>query len=115
MTMPKFDTQEYVKRLTAAGMPPDQAAAQAQTLMEALSESTVTPAELLLLRIEMTARLDTLKAEFGARIDAVRSELEIFKANVKAKFTTLFWLVGLTLAMQGVTIGLLIHLLKRLP
>ena len=145
MTMPiKFDTLEYVKRLTEAGISPEQATAQAQALSAALSEGTVTPAEIVVLKAEVTARIDTVKAEIFARIDAFKTEicaridasktescaridaidiradalkhdLEVFKASVNTKFTTLFWLVGLALALQAGQVGALIYIIGRLP
>jgi len=122
----KFDTLEYVKRLTEAGISPEQATAQAQALSAALSEGTVTPAEIVVLKAEITARIETIKTEFLARIDAVKAEifaridtlkldLEVFKASVNTKFTTLFWLVGLALALQAGQIGALIYIIGRLP
>ena len=140
----KFDTLEYVKRLTEAGISPEQATAQAQALSAALSEGTVTPAEIVVLKAEVTARIDTVKAEIFARIDAFKTEicaridasktescaridaidiradalkhdLEVFKASVNTKFTTLFWLAGLALALQAGQVGALIYIIGRLP
>lgn len=76
MTMPlKFDTLEYTKRLAEAGIPPDHANAHAQALLAALSEGTVTPGEIVVLKAEVMARIDTTKAELTARIDATKAEL----------------------------------------
>lgn len=128
--MPIFDTLGYVEKLTEAGVPRQQAVAQAQALIEILSEGTVTPgvvtilkADLLArmdaLRTEVIERIDALRIEFGDRIDAVRNELggriealktdlAIFKARTNAKFTILF-------ALHAVQIGILVYIVSRLP
>ncbi|RZT05486.1 hypothetical protein SAMN05216319_5219 [Duganella sp. CF402] len=90
MTMPiKFDTREYAKTLAEAGVPQDQADAHAQALLAALSEGTVTPGEVVVLKAEVMARIDALKAEVMARIDAVKAEvmgrIDAVKAEVMAQ------------------------------
>ena len=77
MTMPiKFDTLEYARRLAEAGIPPDQADAHAQALSEALATASVTPAELVLVRSELLARMDMLKSEVYARMDRLKVEID---------------------------------------
>jgi hypothetical protein len=76
MTMPiKFDTLEYARKLVEAGIPADQADAHAQALSDALATASVTPAELVLVRSELLARMDMLKSEVYSRIELLKSEV----------------------------------------
>jgi hypothetical protein len=127
MTMPiKFDTLEYARRLAEAGIPADQADAHAQALSEALATASVTPAELVLVRSELLARMDTLKSEVYARIDLLKVEIDArldrieervdgIEALVESKLRPLRWLLGIALAGQAVTLGLVALILTRLP
>jgi hypothetical protein len=124
MNMPiKFDTLEYVRRLIEAGIPADQAEAQANALSEVLAEATVAPSELVLLRSEMIARIEMLRADIYARLDALEerfnAKLEALEqrliARFNAKFASLYWMVGISMALHAVTIGMLLKVLARLP
>ena len=163
MTMPiKFDTLEYARRLAEAGIPADQADAHAQALSEALATASVTPAELVLVRSELLARMDMLKSEVYARIDLLKVEIDarfdrlnveldarfdLFRREIDARFERLGarldgietrldglearldgievrlesklrplrWLLGIALAGQLVTLGLVAVILTRLP
>lgn len=127
MTMPiKFDTLEYARKLAEAGIPADQADAHAQALSDALATASVTPAELVLVRSELLARMDMLKSEVYARIDLLKVEidarLERMKAEIDARFERLEaglrplrWLLGVALAGQVVTLALVGVVLTRLP
>ncbi|WP_332853879.1 hypothetical protein [Duganella sp. S19_KUP01_CR8] len=112
MNMPiKFDTLEYARKLVEAGMSRDQASAQAQALSEALSEATVAPAELVLLRADLIARMEIQKHD----TEILKRDVEILKIRVDARFTTVFWMLGISMVLHAVTIGMLLHLLARLP
>ena len=94
MTMPiKFDTLEYARRLAEAGIPADQADAHAQALSDALATASVTPAELVLVRSELLARMDMLKSELLAQMDMLKSELsaqmDLLKSEVYARIDLL--------------------------
>ncbi|MFS2005542.1 hypothetical protein ACEN9F_18100 [Duganella sp. CT11-25] len=124
MNMPiKFDTLEYVRRLIEAGIPAAQAEAQANALSEVLAEATVAPSELVLLRSEMIARIEMLRADIYARLDALEerfnAKLEALEqrliARFNAKFASLYWMVGISMALHAVTIGMLLKVLARLP
>ena len=104
MTMPiKFDTLEYARRLAEAGIPADQADAHAQALSEALATASVTPAELVLVRSELLARMDMLKSEIDARFD-----------HLNAKFKVVYWLTGLSLVMSAVTLATQVYMMAKL-
>jgi flagellar motility protein MotE (MotC chaperone) len=157
MTMPiKFDTLRYTNSLIEAGIPPEQAEAQAIALTQAMDEATVTPSELVLLRSDLIARIEMLRIEINEKFDALRAEMndkleeleERFNANLEAleerfnaklealeerfdaklelleqrlrayidrKLVTVYWMVGISLALHAVTIGILVKILDRLP
>ena len=133
----KFDTLEYARRLAEAGIPADQADAHAQALSEALATASVTPAELVLVRsellarmdmlksevyarmdrlkVEIDARIDQLKVEIDARLDGIEARLDGIEVRLESKLRPLRWLIGLALAGQVVTLGLVAVILTRLP
>ncbi|NGZ83208.1 DUF1640 domain-containing protein [Duganella aceris] len=135
MNMPiKFDTLEYARRLVEAGIPADQAEAQANALSDVLAEATVAPSELVLLKTDMIARIEMLRAEIYAKLEEleerVNAKLEALEerfnaklealeqrliARFSAKFTTLYWMVGISMALHAVTIGMLVKIVDRLP
>ncbi|MRW84414.1 hypothetical protein GJ698_09980 [Pseudoduganella sp. FT26W] len=157
MNMPiKFDTLEYTRSLIEAGIPAPQAEAQAAALSQAMAEATVAPSELVLLRTDMTARIEMLRIEMNEKFDALRAEMnaklealeeqfnsklealeERFNAKLEAlegrfnaklealeqrlrayidrKLVTVYWMVGISLALHAVTIGMLVRVIDRLP
>ena len=97
MTMPiRFDTQQYINTLIQGGHTPEQAAAQAHALGTALAEGTVASSELLMVKMDLLARMDVLKAELQGQIKALRG------------------LVMLSLAVQAAEAGALLALLHKL-
>ena len=135
MTMPiKFDTLEYARKLAESGIPPDQAEAQANALSDVLAEATVGPSELVLLRTDMIARIEMLRTDIYARLEALEERINIklealeerFNAKLEAleqrliarfnaKFVTLYWMAGISLALHAVTLGVLLKMSSRLP
>ena len=119
MTMPFiFNTLAYANKLVETGMSKEQAEAQSLALHEALSEGTVAPGELLILKTDLitrieavSARIDTVKHDLIARIDAVKHDVDILKHKVNA----MFWTVGLVLVLQVAQIGTMIYIIGRLP
>jgi len=72
------------------------------------------------LRTEMTGRIDVLRTEMTGRIDGLRIEisamlgaleaqvtaqLEALRTRMRAKFTTLNWMLGLSLALHVITVA----------
>lgn len=77
MNMPiHFNTLDYARKLSEAGLPAEQAEAHAQALADALSEATVTPSELVLLRTDLLARIEMLRTETLASLDKFRVETQ---------------------------------------
>ena len=131
MTMPiKFDTLQYTKSLIEGGIPPTQAEAQAQALTQAMEEATVSPSELVLLRTDILARIEMLRIEMDGKFRELRAEMDrkfnelraemngkfdAMRAYIDRKLTTVYWMIGLTLALQAVQITALIYIISRLP
>ncbi|MDO8069750.1 hypothetical protein [Janthinobacterium sp. SUN206] len=88
MHMPiQFDTLDYAKRLTSAGVPTQQAEAHATALGEVLGSAVVVHGELaamernLLGEIKLVAqkvdtRVDALELKFDTRIDALEQKFD---------------------------------------
>ena len=76
---PAFDTHDFVKRLTRAGMPEDQAEVLAKG-QSALYERLVTKEYF---EFTLNHELEKLKAELKNDIDKVQANLEQVKAELK--------------------------------
>lgn len=130
----KFDTHEYVRNLIEAGIPAQQAEAQAMALSQAMAEATVAPSELVLLRTDMIARIEMLRAEMNGKFDALREQMnskfdalrvemiaklealeQRLRGYIDRKLTTVYWMVGIALTLQMVQIAGLIYIISRLP
>ena len=72
-----FDTLEYADRLEAAGVPSQQAKAEAQALAEVLTSSEVATA---------------------CNAERLESKIELLRSDLSGKFTLLQWMLGLLLA-----------------
>ena len=115
MTMPiKFDTLEYARKLVEAGIPANQADAHAQALSDALATASVTPAELVLVRSELLARIDMLKSEVYARIDLLKVEIDARFDQLNVKFKVVYWLTGLSLVMSALTLATQVFMMAKL-
>jgi len=122
MSMPmKFDTLQYATRLIEAGVPQAQAEAQSRALHEALSEGTVTPGDLLILKADVIARIEILKHDVdGMRheLDGVKQKVDVIEQDVgdlKRRVATLSLLARIGLATSAVQIGALAYIIGRLP
>ncbi|MET0264403.1 MAG: hypothetical protein ABW202_02220 [Duganella sp.] len=112
MTMPiKIDTLEYAKRLAEAGLPSDQAEAQAHSLSDVLSEAAVSPSELVLLKADLLARMELIRHELRSYTDALGVELNHRIDGVEAKinalakkFDTMKWMIGGVLVLQAMLV-----------
>ncbi|MES2164794.1 MAG: coiled-coil domain-containing protein [Pseudomonadota bacterium] len=70
------------------------------------------------LRSDMQGQIDALKgqiAELKAQIDALKAQIAELKAHMNIRFNILYMLTGLSLALHGVTLGVLFKILSRLP
>lgn len=98
MTMPiHINTLEHAKKLTAAGIPQQQAEAHALALGDTLSQSmVVVPGDLELLGTDILARIDVVKVELNARIDALEQ-------RINANFRILY-LISTTSLMLNIVV-----------
>ncbi len=72
-----FDTLKYADRLEAAGVPPQQAKAEAQALAEVLSSSEVASAR---------------------DLERLEAQIVLLRTEMNSRFTLLQWMLGLLLA-----------------
>lgn len=77
MTAITFDTLKYADRLEAAGVPPQQAKAEAQALAEVLSSSEVASAR---------------------DLERLEAQIVLLRTEMNSRFTLLQWMLGLLLA-----------------
>ncbi len=91
-----FDTLDFVKTLTAAGIEAPHAEAlaraHAKSMDDLVSNELCTKTDLHALRVEVRAQNDTLRAEMKAQSDTLRAEmkslLEQQSASLRADFQT---------------------------
>ncbi len=98
MAINTFDTHKFVRRLEKAGVPLEQAEAQAEVLTEAFNvnlESLVTKEFLAARFAEHDARIDTRFVEQKAYMDVRFSELG---TKFDGKFRFLSWTQAIVLA-----------------
>ncbi|MBF0292525.1 MAG: hypothetical protein HQK86_10265 [Nitrospinae bacterium] len=69
-----MDTLEYVKELRAAGVPEQQAEAQAKALSKAVSENVVTKEHFDLTLEKVNHRIGTLEEKVNHRIDTLEEK-----------------------------------------
>ncbi len=108
-----FDTHRFVKRMTAAGMPVQQAEALAESQVDLLNTNLATKNELA--KTESTLRADIAKtnaeiAKTNAEIANTESRLRAEIANTEAHLIK--WMVGLTMGSVGVMIALFSFFLR---
>jgi hypothetical protein len=97
----QFDTLDYAKKLKMAGVPTEQAEAQATALGDALAQSVAFPSDLVTLEKNLSTKIETSESRLESKIEAVKLELT-------GKIDTLKWMFGVLVALNG---GILIRLL----
>ena len=130
-----FDTHRFVKRMTAVGMPVQQAEALAESQVDLLNTNLATKNELA--KIEATLKVEIAKTETALRAEIVKTNAEIAKtetalradiaktnaeiANTEATLRTeianteahlIKWMVGLTMGSAGVMVALFSFFLR---
>ena len=117
---PTFDTHAFVKRLTRAGMPEDQAEVLANGQSD-LYERLVTKEyftftlnhELEKLRAELKHDIEKLRAELKHDIETVRVELEATKTELKRDIKEMEHKLTIKLgAFLGISVTILAALIK---
>lgn len=110
MTMPiQIDTLAYAKKLEAGGVAPDQAEAHAQALSDVLADSIVVPGDLLLLKVDLLARIDIVKQELTARIELSEQKLgariDLLRQEFLGKLSPIRWMVAMSLILNIAILG----------
>ncbi len=98
-----FDTLAYARRLKAAGVPDEQAEAQAELMAEAF-----------VFNMDSLVTKDYLEATLDARFGEINSrfaELESRFVGIDGKFRLIYWMLGVIIA--STTLPQLIELFGR--
>ena len=115
MAVATFDTLKFANTLKSAGVPAQQAEAQAVAFAEVIQvnfKDLVTKEDLAQTKVELKQEIAQTKTELkqeieaseqrtGARIDLVAAELKHLRTELKGELTVLKWMFGV-----GVTVGL---------
>lgn len=94
-----FDTYTYVKKLRDAGMNEQQAAIQAEALVNLIEERLATKADLARVEAELKTNLASVEAKLEVKI-------------IESKAETIRWMISLSLAQLGFITGILITIFK---
>ncbi len=130
-----FDTHRFVKRMTAVGMPVQQAEALAESQVDLLNTNLATKNELA--KIEATLKVEIAKTETALRAEIAKTNAEIAKtetalkadiakieatlkveiAKTRAEIANteahlIKWMVGLTMGSAGVMVALFSFFLR---
>ncbi len=95
-----FDTHRFVKNLTASGFTEKQAEALANEQVQLLNANLATKADILAVKGELEAKLESVKGD----ILAVKADLEVKIETVKSDL--LKWMVMAMIAQGGLIVAL---------
>ena len=95
-----FDTHAFVKRLTAVGMPEEQAEALADEQAKLIDERLATKADIALVQADIEALRQATKADIEALRQATKADLAEIKADI------LKWMFGALLGQAAVIVAL---------
>ena len=110
MPVPVFDTLKFANTLKAAGVPTEQAEAQAIAFAEVIQlnlKELVDKDDLAATAKELKQEIKDAEQRVGAKMDATTSELKVQIAQVKGELVLVRW-------MLGVLIGGVVAILIRL-
>src|SRR5213078_4507309 len=96
----QLDTLEYAKKLKTAGVPAEQAEAQATALGDALAQSVAFRGDLVSLENNLSTKMAHLESRLESKIESVESRLETkietvkteLKLELGGKIETLKWM-----------------------
>jgi transcription termination factor NusB len=99
-----FDTTRYSSRLSAAGVPQEQAEAHASALAEVLNETPVAlDADLALLKADILARvqemLDALERRMQMQLDKINRRLDVMQTAIIVLATVEIFHLGITMVL----------------
>lgn len=124
MTIPAFDTHAFVKKLTAAGVPVQQAEVQAnlqnQVLSELITNNLATKDDIA--RLEFSTKIDIRDLSISTKqdiarlenstkeeINSVKYDVSKLEMEMKGDFKLLKWMLGFVLAFLVAIVFKLFH------
>lgn len=119
MAVATFDTLKFANTLKAAGVPSQQAEAQAVAFAEVIQlnfKDLVTKADLDAAVAEIERKLgllsDELRREFKDEFKQLRVEMATTDARYRGEFALMKWMLGASITA---TVGILVHLFFMRP
>jgi G3E family GTPase len=110
MAVATFDTLKFANTLKAAGVPPQQAEAQAVAFADIIAlnlKDLVTKDDLNRAVEELERKMEKLVEDLRVDNKAVRSEMATNDARYRGEFALLKWMLGVSITA---TVGVLIRL-----
>ena len=95
MAVATFDTLKFANTLKAAGVPPQQAEAEAQAFSEVMQLNL----KELLTKDDLTASAKEVEQRLTAKIDLLAAEQKATRAELKGEMYLLKWMIGVGLTM----------------
>ncbi|MBX9627829.1 MAG: CCDC90 family protein [Gemmataceae bacterium] len=118
MAVATFDTLKFANTLKEAGVPPQQAEAQARALGEVVQlnfKELVTKDDLAVAVREVKQEITAAEQRSNARSDGGLAEIKLLMSHIRNEQVVIRWMLGVTLAGVLTSIGLLARLLIVLP
>lgn len=106
-----FDTLAYAKRLRAAGVPEEQAEAQAELMAEAFVYNRDSLVTKDYLEAVLDARLGELEGRMNNRFAQIEAQMAVNSTDVQGNFRLVYWMLGVIIA--STTLPQLIALFSR--
>lgn len=106
MAVPMLDTLKLARRLTAAGMPPEQADGVAEAIAEGFGEQVATKADVN----ELRAEIESLRMSTTAEFKSVRADIVALGGSLRNEIAalrtaTVQWIVGAVLLNAAMLAG----------
>jgi ABC-type phosphate transport system auxiliary subunit len=103
MAVATFDTLKFANTLKTAGVPPQQAEAQAVAFAEVIQgnfKELTTKEDLTQTKTELKQEIEASEQRVNARIDLLVAEIKNLRTEFRGEMTLLKWMFGV-----GVTVG----------
>ena len=103
MAVATFDTLKFANTLKTAGVPPQQAEAQAVAFAEVIQINL----KEVVTKDDLKHAVDDVDQRLGYRIDLLAAEMKTFRTELKGEIFLLKWMFG---ALMTVNVGILVRL-----
>ncbi len=90
MSAPAFDTLKFTRKLQAAGIPVEQADAQAEAINEALDSQLATKVDIL----ELDRKIDDVASGLDKKIAAVDNKIDLVESHLKDTLRLHGWMLA---------------------